>query len=69
MKSKKGVRIPLENDTEFATVDAEDYQRVSKYKWIAVMINGKKHAGTIVDGGVVLMEELVLFGEFWKKEN
>ena len=69
MKRERRVRIPLENDPEFAIVDAEDYQRVSKYKWFAVMIDGKKHAGTLIDSRLLLMEQLVLFGEFWKKEN
>ncbi len=69
MKREKGVRIPLENDADFAFVDAEDHERVSKYKWIAIMIDGKKHAGTLIDGRLLLMEQLVMFGEFWKKEK
>lgn len=49
---------------------AQRFQSISKRKWIAVWVNGKKHAGTIVGGGgAVLMEELVLYGEFWKKEK
>ena len=67
MKRESGVKIPLENDTEFAIVDAENYARVSKYKWFAVMIDGNKHAGTLVDGELLLMEQLVMFGEFWKR--
>ena len=38
MSNEKRVRIPLENDTEFAVVDAEDYPRLSKYKWFAVLV-------------------------------
>ena len=69
MKRENGVRIPLENDTEFAIVDAGDYTRVSKYKWFAVMIDGKKHAATFIDGKLLLLEQLVMYGEFWKTEN
>ena len=71
MERIKGFRIPLENDTEFAIVDAEEYPRVSKYKWFAVMIDGKKHAGTLIGDKLLLMEQLVILGEFWKtrKEN
>jgi hypothetical protein len=63
------MRIPLVNDNESAIVNDEDYQRVNKYKWFAIMINGKKHAGTLIDGNLLLMEDLVMFGEFWKKGN
>jgi len=69
VKRERRVRIPLENDPEFAIVDAEDSQRVSKYKWFAVMIDGKKHAGTLIDGKLLLMEQLVMFGEFWKEKS
>ncbi len=52
-------RIPL-NDGLFATVDAGDYERVSKHRWYATRHGRNVYAATGVNGRTVYMHRMLM---------
>jgi hypothetical protein len=59
-KRKKGVRrVPLTQGL-FATVDAADYEEISKYKWSASRVGNKVYAQARINGRTVAMHRFLV---------
>ena len=48
MDNPEGVKIPLVNSDQFATVDADDAAFVQQFEWVAVCHDGATYVATIV---------------------